>query len=235
MAQEFEGDLMGAVFWGADLSDARFRDINMTGVRMHGVWLKDVDIDGLVERVVINGVEVTDYVNQHDPWQPLRGMLRPDDVAGMRAAWDEVERVWADTLAQAGRLTEAQRRESVAGEFSFVQTLRHLVMATDKWFTAPLLGGDFHAMGIPNTGWLDVPFPGLDLAADPSYDEVLAVRAEQGRAIRSHLDTLDDGDLDREVEIIENGTVPLRECFYTVFEEEFEHRRYALRDLARLA
>ena len=28
--EEFEGDLTGAVFWGADLSGARFRDVNLT-------------------------------------------------------------------------------------------------------------------------------------------------------------------------------------------------------------
>ena len=38
----------------------------------------------------------------------------------------------------------------------------------------------------------------------------------------------------REVEVLENGTVALIECFHTVFEEAFEHLRYALRDLAQL-
>lgn len=234
MPDEFGGDLAGAVFWGADLSGALFRDINFTGTRMRSVWFADVDIDGIVERVVINGVDVTDYVNQHDPWMPLRGMLRPDDVAGMRAAWAQVESDWASTIERANRLTDAQRRESVNGEWSFVQTLRHLLMAMDKWFTVPLAGGTFHPFGLPNTGSIDEPFPGLDLSSDPSYEEVLAARAERSRVLASYLDTLSDDDLDREVEIIENGVVPLRECFYTVFEEEFEHRRYALRDLATL-
>lgn len=31
MPQEFEGDLTGAVFWGADLSGARFRDVDLNG------------------------------------------------------------------------------------------------------------------------------------------------------------------------------------------------------------
>ena len=41
-------------------------------------------------------------------------------------------------------------------------------------------------------------------------------------------------DLGRPIEVLENGTHPLRECVQTVFEEEFWHNRYALRDLARL-
>lgn len=42
--------------------------------------------------------------------------------------------------------------ESVNEEWSFVQTLRHLVFAMDKWFTAPILGDRFHPIGLPNTG-----------------------------------------------------------------------------------
>ncbi len=34
--------------------------------------------------------------------------------------------------------------------------------------------------------------------------------------------------------MLENGTTPVNECLYTVFEEEFHHNRYALRDLAQL-
>jgi DinB superfamily/Pentapeptide repeats (8 copies) len=234
MAQEFEGDLAGAVFWGCDLSGARFRDINFTGTRMTSVWLHDVDIDGMIERLVVNGVDVTDHVNAHDPWQPMRGMLRPDDVDGMRAAWEQMQRDWASTLDQANGLTDAERHASVNGEWSFVQTLRHLLMAMDKWFTVPLNGGTFHPFGLPNTGSATFPFPGLDPSADPTYEEVLAARAERSRVLAEYLAALSDGELDRDVEILENGTVALRECFYTVFEEEFEHRRYALRDLTAL-
>lgn len=234
MSQEFEGDLAGAVFWGCDLSGATFRDINFTGTRMRSVWLNDVDIDGMIDRIVINGVDVTDHVNEHDPWMPMRGMLRPDDVAGMRVAWEQMGRDWAATIERANGLTDAQRHESVDGEWSFVQTLRHLLMAMDKWCTVPLTGGTFHPFGLPNTGSIDVPFPGLDLSSDPSYEEVLAARADRSERFASCLAALSDDELDREVEIIENGVVPLRECVYTVLEEEFEHRRYALRDLATL-
>ena len=34
MPGEFEGDLTEAVFWGADMSGARFRDVNFTGARI---------------------------------------------------------------------------------------------------------------------------------------------------------------------------------------------------------
>lgn len=234
MGQELEGDLAETVVWGADMSRSRFRDVNLTGAAMRNVWLVDVEIDGLVDRLVINGVDVTDYVNERDPWQPLRGMLRPTDVAGARATWAELDRVWAETIERARALTAAQQRQQVNGEWSFVQTVRHLVFAMDKWFTVPVAGAGFHAIGLPNTGSMDVGFPGVDLSSDPTFDEALAVRAERSARFAAFLATLTDDQLSREVDVMENGTVPLIECLYTVFEEEFEHRRYVLRDLAIL-
>jgi hypothetical protein len=46
--------------------------------------------------------------------------------------------------------------------------------------------------------------------------------------------TLEAADLTREVEVLENGTVTVYDCVFTVLEEEFEHDCYADRDLAVL-
>ena len=234
MAEEFEGrDLSDAVFWGVDLSRAHFRDVNMTDVTITHAWLVNVDIDGLADHVTINGVDVTQYVNERDPWFPLRAMLRPTDPDGMRAARHSLEQVWDTTIERARRITEGQRHESVGGEWSFVDTLRHLVFAMDKWFTVPVLGEEhFHPFGLPNIGSADFGWPGLDPSADPSFDEVLAVRRERAARLREFLEAVTPADLAREFEVLENGTTPLNECIYTVFEEEFEHNRYAVRDLA---
>ncbi|MGH9184732.1 MAG: DinB family protein [Acidimicrobiales bacterium] len=236
MSEEFEGrDLSNAVFWGVDLTGARFRDVNLTNATISHAWIVNVDIDGLVDHVTINGVDVTQYVNERDPWHPLRAMLRPADPDGMHAAWQALEEAWATTIERAGRLTEPQRHESVGGEWSFVETVRHLQFAMDKWFTVPILGDeDFHPIGLPNTGSADFGWPGLDRGADPTYDEVLAVRAESVSRLRAYLGSLTPADLTREVDVLENGTTPVSECLYTVFEEEFEHNRYATRDLAHL-
>jgi DinB superfamily/Pentapeptide repeats (8 copies) len=234
MTEEFEGrDLSDAVFWGVDLSRARFRDVNLTDVTITHARVVNVDVDAFVDHVTINGVDVTQYVNGRDRWYPLRAMLRPPDPDGMRAAWDALEQAWATTIERARGLTEGQRRESVGGEWSFVDTLRHLVFAMDKWFTAPILGADaFHDVGLPNTGSIDFGWPGLDRRADPTFDEVLAVRAERAARLRDFLDAVTPADLTREVDVLENGTTPVNECIYTVLEEEFEHNRYAVRDLA---
>lgn len=236
MAEEFEGqDLSESVFWGVDLTKATLRDVNLTGARMKNVWLVDVDIDGLIDRLVVNGVDVTAYVNEHDPWYPLRGMLRPTDVAGLRAALDALGAAWAATINRARALTDAQLHESVGGEWSFVQTQQHLVFGVDKWFNAPLLGQTtFHAIGLPNTGSRDFGWPGLDLDTRPSLDQVLAVRDEQAAQLRAYIDGVSADEFTRDVEVLENGTVTLIECLYTVFEESFEHHRYAVRDLDQL-
>ena len=168
MPEEFEGDLTGAVFWGADLSGALFRDVDLTDATISHARLVNVDIDAHVETVIINGVDVTEYVNERDPWYPLRTMLRPASSDDMRATWAALEHEWARTIAKRAALPEAALSESVNGEFSFVETLRHLVFAMDKWFTAPILGGTFDPIGLPNRGSLDFPWPGLDYDLTPS-------------------------------------------------------------------
>lgn len=236
MPEEFEDrDLRDAVFWGVDLTGATFRDVNLTDVTISHARVVHVDIDAEVQHLTVNGVDVTAYVNAHDPWYPLRSMLRPDEVAGMRETWDALQSTWAVTLERARRLPDAALLESVAGEWSFRDTLRHLVFAMDKWFAAPLLGATtFEPIGLSNTGSVDFPWPGLDADADPSMDEVLAVRAAQSARFRAFLDGLRLEDLPEHVEVLENGTEPAMACFHVVFEEEFEHHRYAVRDLAEL-
>ena len=124
--------------------------------------------------------------------------------------------------------------ESVAGEFSFVQTLRHLAFAKDKWYTAPILGQGFHPVGLPNTGSLDFPWPGLERDASPSLAEALGVRTDRSTEFRDFLLHLDDAELGRPVEVLKNGRNPVLECIHAVFDEEFWHLRYARRDLAVL-
>jgi len=234
MPEEFEGDLSDAVFWGADLSGARFRDVNLTDVKISHALLSNVDIDAMVDKLVVNGVDVTAYVNERDPWHPLRSMLRAATPEDMRVAWATLEDEWAKTVSRARALPEAKLHEAVNGEFTFVQTLRHLVFAMDKWFTSPVLDEPFDPIGLPNTGSLNFPWPGLDYDLTPSVSEALAVRADRATRFRDYLASLASGDLARPIDVLENGINPLQDCIWTVFEEEFWHNRYALRDLEQL-
>ncbi len=188
----------------------------------------------LIDGVVINGVDVTAYVNERDPWYPLRVMLRPTDPDDMRAAWAALEAEWATTITRAHALPERLLHESVGGEWSFVQTLRHLVFAIDKWFTAPVLTESFHPIGMPNSGSIDFPWPGLEYDLTPSLSDALAVHADRSSRFREYLAAVTTADLAQLIDVPENGPHPLQECIFTVFEEEFWHNRYARRDLEQL-
>ena len=49
-------------FEDRDLTDAEFRECDLTRTRPIGVVMQDAVIDGLVTNLVVNGVEVTSYV-----------------------------------------------------------------------------------------------------------------------------------------------------------------------------
>lgn len=235
MPEEFEGDLTEAVFWGADLSGATFRDVNLSNANISHAFLVNVDIDALVENVVINGVDVSSYVNERDPWYPLRTVLAfPSAPGDIRKSWALLEAEWAKTIARARALPEARLHESVNGEFSFVETVRHLVFATDKWFMVPVLGESFHPIGLPNKGSLGFPWPGLDYELKPSVAEALAARADRSARYRDFTASVKAEDLTRRIDVLENGEHPLLGCLHTIIEEEFWHNRYAVRDLALL-
>ena len=142
--------------------------------------------------------------------------------------------LWDTTIERAQQLPEETLHESVDGEFSFVQTLRHLVFATDKWFTAPILGGEFDPIGLPNTGSLDFPWPGIDRSADPSFADTLAVRRDRAERFAGYLVGLEPADLVETREVLENGDAPVQACLHVVFEEEMAHHGYATRDLDAL-
>ena len=184
--QEFvDRDLIGAVFWSVDLTGAEFEDVNLSEVSISRAKVCNVTIDGLVDNLKVNGVDVTAFVNQHDPWFPLRAMVDPPDPAGMRAAWQALDERWTSTIADARRLSDQRLHERVNDEWSFVDTLRHLVFCIDKWFFAPVLGAaTFQPIGLPNTGSTDFGWPGLDLTAGPAIDVVVADASRAGPTFR---------------------------------------------------
>ena len=172
-------------------------------------------------------------------------MTRPEvtSVAEVRAAWPEIEEGWAATVERARRLPEALLHERVDGEFSFCETLRHLLFATDCWVRRAILGAaDHHPFGVSPDPDPVVAEWGVDLDADPSLDEILAVRADYWAIVRSVIDGLSEGDLARScppnpvtARHPDNPhLIPLSTCFGVLLNEEREHRRYAERDLAVL-
>ncbi len=134
-------DLRGAGFWAADLSGARFRGADLSDVTMRGVELARVDIHGEIEDVTVNGVSIGPLIEAElNRRYPDRAKMRPADAAGFREAWDILGRLWDQTTERARRLPPERLHESVDGEWSFTETLRHLVFATDSWVRRAILG-----------------------------------------------------------------------------------------------
>ena len=176
----------GTDFTGTDFTGARFRDCDLRRVKIVDSWLVDVSVSGLVSNFIVNDVGVTAFVAADlDRRHPERLQLREMRTAGdYRAMWDTVERLWVDTTARAARLPEAARNERVDGEWSFAETLRHLVFATDAWASRTVLDEPmpYHRLGVTHTPYppADAAALGIDLDACPSFAEVLTARA--GRA-----------------------------------------------------
>ena len=237
MGEEFEDrDLSRSTFWGVNLRNSTFRDADFEGSTFFHVFLHNVSIDGIVDRLVVNGVDVTDYVAANDRWHPLRTMLEPRSSAEFRAAWDRLDAAWHVLVARAESMSPSELLDSVDGEWSFRDTMRHLVFVRDKWFAGPILGRElFTDVGLPNTGSREFGWPGLNLDAAPSVDQVLEVRSRQNAELVEWLSRVDVSDLSGETTVLENGTVPVLMCLHAVLEEEFEHLRYATRDLDLLS
>lgn len=237
-------DLKGANFFASDLSGVWIRGCEMDGVVMRGVELVDVAIDGEIGKLTVNGVEVGPFVEAElDRRYPDRVKMRPTDPAGFREAWDIVERLWAATVERAKSLDPELLHVSVDGEWSFIETLRHLVFATDSWIRRALLGkpAPWDALGLPWDEMRDNPHMPRDRAARPSLETVLALRHDRMASVRAYVDALTEEQLAEQTQPLagpgwppEGETFPVSKCLRIILNEEWEHRRYAERDLAIL-
>ncbi|MGP3915105.1 DinB family protein [Nonomuraea sp. 10N515B] len=237
-------DLSGAEFRASDLSGASFRGVGMSGVVMREVELVNVDIHGEITNVTINGVDIGPLIDAElDRRHPDRVKMRPTTPAGFRDAWDIVERLWEGTVQRACRLDPVLLHESVDGEWSFVETLRHLVFATDAWVRRAVLGdpAPWDPLDLPWDEMPDTPGIPRDRKVRPSLDTVLELRRDRMSTVREVLDGLTDESLDGHTQPIEvpgsattMRSYPVRECLLCILNEEWEHRLYAERDLAAL-
>jgi hypothetical protein len=235
-------DLREAEFVGADLRGARFRGADLSGVVMRGVEVRDADIDAPwlpngQSFFRVNGVDVIPFVEAElDRRFPGRAERLARDPDGLRAAWAALERTWAATLDRAAAMPAGTVDVSVAGEWSFAQTLRHLVMATDIWLGRAVLQLDqpYHPIGQVDSG---TEANGMDMsnftATTPSYAEVLEVRAGRVAMVRDFLATVTPEDLAAARKNPHDPGCPetVLSCLHVILEEEWEHHRYAVRDL----
>ena len=230
---------------GTDFSDATLRDCMLRGTRFPNAWVEDVSITGMVSGLVVNGVDVTAYVDAElDRQHPERVQVREAATAEeLRAAWVRIRDLWSETVARAEHLPEAARFERVEGEWSIAETLRHLVFATDAWAGRTILDREasFHPLGLSHTEYpRDAAAEiGLDADARPTWAEVRAVRRDRQVQVDGIFAGLEDSDLERACPRSPAPGYPeehptVGQCLHVVLGEECEHRRYAERDLAVL-
>jgi hypothetical protein len=235
-------DLQGAEFVGANLRGARFVEADLSGVVMRGVDIQVADIDAPwlsngQSFLLVNGVDVIPLVEAElDRRFPGRADRRATDPDDLRAAWASLERTWTATLGRVAAMPAGAVDVSVGGEWSFAQTLRHLVLATDTWLGRAILEieAPFHPLGLAGPGAEE---DGLDMSifttVTPSYGEVLEVRAGRVAMVRDFLASVTTDELSA---ARKNPWAPQHQettlsCLHVILEEEWEHHRYAVRDL----
>lgn len=195
------------------------------------------DISGAIGGLRINGIEVEPLVEAElDRRHPERTALRPTDVPELLAAFDVVDAMWRPTIERARRLPPERLHERVGDEYSFVETLRHLLSALDGWALRMVLRvpNAHHEWGVPPD------LPG-DAPPDegPGLDEVLVVRSERMGLVRDHVATMSPADLTTTVAPPDptghpQGLHTPLDCLRVVLREEWWHHQYAIRDLAVL-
>jgi uncharacterized protein YjbI with pentapeptide repeats len=235
--------LTGARFHDVDLTGARFRLVDLTRVTIRGAALVDVDISGDIQNLRVNDVDVTPLVEAElNRRYPDRVKMRPADANGFREAWDILERLWPQTVQRARGLAPDLLHERVDGGWSFIETLRHLVFATDAWVKRAILGepSPWDPLDLPHDEMPDEPSVPRDCDARPSLDQVLALRADRMATVRQVIADLTREQLaDQTSPVLEPGypepeSFPVRRCLQAILSEEWQHRLYAERDLDSL-
>lgn len=241
-AAEFDRvDLTGARFERSRLRGVRITSSDLSGMVVRGSDVMNVEIDspwiGEGDFFRVNGVDVIPLVEAElNARFPGRELQRTGDPAGLQVAWAALQDTWAATLECAESMPAGTVDESVDGEWSLSQTLRHLVMATDTWLGKAVLRLEqpYHPLALANEGAAE---DGLDMSVfttkTPTYAEVLAARRDRTTLVGDFLAEVSVGTLDEQRE---NPWAPqqpetVRSCLHTILEEEWEHHRYAVRDL----
>ena len=239
MSYEKGPSLPGSRIEDADFSNARLHAPNFEGVKITDGWFVNADISADIEGLRLNGVEIAPLVEAElERLFPERTKLRATDPAGIADAWSMLEKTWAETFARAGTLPESMLSERVDDEWSFIETQRHLVMATDCWLRRMVKGIErpYHPWGVAGS-WLEDPASwGLDTGANPSAEEIVAVRRERMAEVQQTISSLTADELERECvppNALGHPTRPhsVLHCLHVILNEEYEHHRYAVRDL----
>lgn len=228
-------------FEDQDFTEAEFRECDLTRARLIGVVMQDAVIDGLVSNLVVNGVEVASYVEAElDRRHPVRLLIRSANAVELRLAHRQLQADWEATVERLDQMPDGAEHQQVQGEWSAVQTLRHLVFVHDSWFRRCCLGSDlpFTALGLAIAHVPEQAEQGIDQAADPTLQEVLAVRREQALELGGWLSSVTPSELSAAAPVPSGPGWPpyargksVLQCLQVVLNEEREHHGFCVRDL----
>ena len=179
-------------------------------------------------------------------WRPedfpeeLQALL-VDDVAELRDSFEQVQALWAATIDRARGFSEEQLHESVAGEWSFVRTLRHVIYAIDTWVGRVVLDESARSTrGASPSASTPTPSSTSPWTSTPSRPSTRCCWSTPSgwASVRDLLAGLSNTDLDR-VCTPDDTTHPsephtVRECVLVVVEEGWWHNGFANRDLDAL-
>ncbi|MGC1209600.1 MAG: DinB family protein [Ornithinimicrobium sp.] len=245
MTREYVGtdEFRGARIHLCNLGDLGIRDCEVGRLKIVDCYGGEVSLGGDFQHVVVNDVDVTSFVeNELDRHHPARSLAREaSSAADYRAAWKVLETMWDATIHRARALPVEKVHQRVDGEWSFVETQRHLLFASDAWLGKAVLEEEaaYHPWGLPAGGMVPEAIAelGLILDAAPTLDEVLEPRLARMATMRRFIEGLTEAELDRvcgakPAESYPEQEYVVRRCLKVVLREEAEHHRYAVRDLA---
>jgi uncharacterized protein YjbI with pentapeptide repeats len=243
MADFVNQDLSGSVFDEVDLSGAVFRNVALEDATFRGVWGSRLDLDGDFDEIVYNGIDVVplwraEMARRH----PEFALLPPESADAYRDLWPRLEGLWTATVERARALDPELLHERVDGEWSFVETLRHLLFVHDAWLRRAVLheAAPYDALDLAHDEMHALDgVPVADPGARPPLDHVLELREERLAVARRFFATLTDDDLTTSTTVTGPGypvaeVYPVQRCLRAVVNEEWWHHRFAERDLSVL-
>jgi uncharacterized damage-inducible protein DinB len=217
---------------GTDLAGAVFRDVDLSGAT----------ITGLIGGLTINDVEVEPLVTAElDRRHPERILLRSDDPDDLRQGWSLVRDQWTATIQRVEQLPPSLQRQRLDGEWSVLETLRHLVFVADDWFGRTVLAepDPYWRAGLVPTFLVEFQPDSIDPSEDPDLAEILDRFGARVVQLDQFLSGLTADELVREcpanLSLGESTPVTVLTCVQMVLDEFAAHRRYAERDINTLA
>jgi hypothetical protein len=165
------------------------------------------------------------------PPPPPPPVVPVPSVEAARASAAEATGGLETTMLRAASFSDEELHRSVNGEWSAIESLRHVVLIVDLWLSKAVLGEQdpFHPIALPPT-FMPPTLPGssIDPDAHPTFDEACEVVRGRLITVRSNVDELTPDDLERPVAA---HAKTVAGALSVLFHELTAHDRFINRDL----